>query len=154
MGADHDPWPAKRFRMTTGRRIGTAVMTPLIRWGLVPRTGILTTVGRRSGERRDVPVTWSRVGGRLFLVAPYGPVGWVWNLRASGRATLTGRTVGGEYATREVSAREAAPVLRDYLRFASATRPYFVATKDAPVEAFEAEAHTHPVFELTPLAGG
>lgn len=32
---------------------------------------------------------------------------------------------------------------------ARATRPYFDATPDAPVEHFVAEADRHPVFELT-----
>jgi hypothetical protein len=40
-------------------------------------------------------------------------------------------------------------VLKKYLAIASATRPYFVATKTSPVEEFIAEAGKHPVFALT-----
>jgi hypothetical protein len=35
-----------------------------------------------------------------------------------------------------------------YVAVATATRPYFGADKDAPVEDFVAEAGRHPVFEL------
>ena len=41
-------------------------------------------------------------------------------------------------------------MLKKYVKIASATRPYFAATKDSPVEAFTAEADRHPVFELIP----
>jgi deazaflavin-dependent oxidoreductase (nitroreductase family) len=151
--ASRSPWPAKRLQQTRGRRIGDAIVRWIVGWNVVPRTAILTTVGRRSGKTRRNPVTWVRRDDRLYLVAPYGPVGWVHNARAAGRVTLSGKGVSGEYAVREVSPEEAGPVLKDYIAFASATRSYFSAKPDAPVEAFVAEAHTHPVFELTPLSG-
>jgi hypothetical protein len=37
----------------------------------------------------------------------------------------------------------AGPVLKDYIRIASATRRYFHAAKDSPVEDFVAEAGRH-----------
>lgn len=51
---------------------------------------------------------------------------------------------------REVGAVEAGPVLKSYVRVASATRRYFKATEDSPVPDFVAEAGEHPVFELIP----
>ena len=42
-------------------------------------------------------------------------------------------------------------MLKHYVGVATATRPYFRADKDAPVEDFVAEADRHPVFELTPV---
>jgi hypothetical protein len=42
-------------------------------------------------------------------------------------------------------------VLKRYVGVATATRPYFRADKDAPVEDFVAEADRHPVFELLPI---
>ena len=89
--------------------------------------------------------------GKRWLVAPYGPVSWVHNARAAGRVTLRRRLDARAYAIREVSAQEAGPVLKRYVRIASATRPYFQAAKDSPVEDFVAEADRHPVFELTPI---
>lgn len=54
-----------------------------------------------------------------------------------------------------VSASDAGPPVRvlrmGWVQIASATRPYFAASVDAPVAAFVAEADRHPVFELTPV---
>lgn len=49
----------------------------------------------------------------------------------------------------ELEAREAAPILKQYLVKATAARPYFDATNDSPLEAFEREAARHPVFQIT-----
>ena len=89
-------------------------------------------------------------GGRRWLVAPYGPVSWVHNARATGRVSLARRGKSRDYTIREVPPDEAGPILKQYVRIARATRPYFQATKDSPVEDFAAEADRHPVFELTP----
>ncbi|WP_404353119.1 nitroreductase family deazaflavin-dependent oxidoreductase [Phycicoccus jejuensis] len=43
---------------------------------LIPHSWVLTTVGRRTGRERRNPVTVVDVGGRRWLVAPYGPVPW------------------------------------------------------------------------------
>lgn len=40
-------------------------------------------------------------------------------------------------------------MLKHYVKLARATRPYFAADMDDPVEVFAAEAARHPVFELT-----
>jgi hypothetical protein len=42
-------------------------------------------------------------------------------------------------------------LLKQYLLKATAARPYFDATKDSPLEAFEREAARHPVFQITTL---
>lgn len=49
---------------------------------------ILTVVGRISGRERCVPVDVMDVGGTRYIVAPYGHVNWVRNLRAAGTASL------------------------------------------------------------------
>jgi deazaflavin-dependent oxidoreductase (nitroreductase family) len=128
-------------------------MSVFIRAGLVPSTYLLTTRGRKTGRPRTNPVTVVDHDGRRWLVAPYGPVSWVHNARAAGRVTLRRRLDTREYTVREVSAQEAGPVLKRYVGIATATRPYFVATKDSPVEDFVAEADRHPAFELIPVAG-
>jgi deazaflavin-dependent oxidoreductase (nitroreductase family) len=110
----------------------------------------MTVRGRKSGQPRSTPVTLVEENGRKWLVAPYGPVSWVLNARAAGQVTLRRRRTAGVYAIRELPAQEAGPVLKQYLSIAGATRPYFKATKDAPVTEFVAEANRHPVFELTP----
>jgi deazaflavin-dependent oxidoreductase (nitroreductase family) len=143
--------PARQYRPSRGRRVGDAVISVFIRAGLVPSSYLLTTRGRRTGRPRTNPVTVVEHDGKRWLVAPYGPVSWVHNARAAGRVTLRRRLDTRAFAIREVSAQEAGPVLKRYVRIASATRPYFQAAKDSPVEDFVAEADRHPVFELTPI---
>lgn len=93
-------------------------------------------------------------GGR-WLVAPYGPVSWVHNVRADDRVVLRRRFDRSSYVVREVTdAERAGPVLKEYARVATAARPYFQADKDAPVAEFVAEAGHHPVFELLPAGAG
>jgi uncharacterized protein YndB with AHSA1/START domain len=127
--------PARQFRPSRGRRVGDAVMSVLVRAGLVPSTYLLTTTGRKTGRPLHA----------------YGAVSWVHNARAAGRVTLARRGDRRDYAVREVPAEEAGPVLKRYVGVATATRPYFGADKDAPVEDFVAEADRHPVFELLPI---
>lgn len=55
-----------------------------------------------------------------------------------------------DYTIREVTPEEAGPVLKRYVSMSRPTRPYFYASKDAPVDEFVAEADRHPVFELIP----
>jgi deazaflavin-dependent oxidoreductase (nitroreductase family) len=143
--------PAREFRPSRGRRVGDTIIGMFVRAGLVPSTYLLTTRGRKTGRPLTHPATVVDQDGRRWLVAPYGQVSWVRNARAAGRVTLGRRGDRRDYAVREVPAEEAGPVLKRYVGVATATRPYFGADKDAPVEAFVAEADRHPVFELLPI---
>jgi len=126
------------------------IMSALVRAGLVPRCYLLTTRGRKTGKPRSNPVVPVEYDGRRWLVAPYGPVSWVCNARASGRVSLARRRKVRSYVAREALPAEAGPVLKQYVRLAPAARRSFRASADSPVEAFAAEADRHPVFELTP----
>jgi deazaflavin-dependent oxidoreductase (nitroreductase family) len=128
--------------------LGDAVISVFVRAGLVPSTYMLTTTGRKTGRPLTHPATVVQHEGRRWLVAPYGAVSWVHNARATGRVRLARRGNRRDYAVREVPAAEAGAVLKRYVAVATATRPYFGADKDAPVEDFVAEADRHPVFEL------
>lgn len=143
--------PVRTYRNSAGRRAGDAIIGVLIRAGLVPHSYLLTTRGRQTGRLRTNPVTVVEREGRRWLVAPYGPVSWVHNARASGRVTLRRLRETRDYAVREVPPEEAGPVLQQYVQIARPTRPYFQADKDAPVEEFIGEADRHPVFALTPV---
>jgi deazaflavin-dependent oxidoreductase (nitroreductase family) len=143
--------PVRQFRPSRGRRLGDAVIGVFVRVGLVPSTYLLTTRGRRTGRPLTHPVTVVEHDGRRWLVAPYGTVSWVRNARAAGRVRVGRRGDRRDYLVREVPAGEAGPVLKRYVAVATATRPYFAADKDAPVEDFVAEADRHPVFELLPV---
>jgi deazaflavin-dependent oxidoreductase (nitroreductase family) len=134
-----------------GWRAGNAIVGVLARAGIGP-FHLLTTHGRRTGRPHTTPVVLVEQDGRSWLVAPYGPVAWVRNARAAGRVTVRRGRDTRDCVVREVGADEAAPVLKSYVGVASKTRALFRASKDAPVEDFVAEAHRHPVFELTSLA--
>jgi deazaflavin-dependent oxidoreductase (nitroreductase family) len=126
-------------------------MSALVSAGLVPHSYLLTTRGRQTGRARRNPVLVVEHDGRLWLVAPYGVVSWVSNARAAGQVRLARRRDTRAYAIREVDGPEAGPVLQRYVQIASATRQYFQADQNDPVESFIAEAGQHPVFELTPV---
>lgn len=136
-------------KLTRADRVGDAVFRFLARVGIGP-AHLLTTIGRKSGLPRSLPVVLVTEGGKRYLVAPYGPVPWVLNARAAGRVHLRRGRESGDYTIREVDAAEAGPVLKRYVGVATATRPYFKATKDSPVADFIAEAGEHPVFEVIP----
>jgi deazaflavin-dependent oxidoreductase (nitroreductase family) len=143
--------PARQYRPGRGRHVENTIMSALVRAGLVPRSYLLTTRGRKTGRPRTNPVVPVEHDGRRWLVAPYGAVSWVHNARASGQVTLTRRGDTREYAIREVPPATAGPILKQYVHLAPATRRYFQATRDSPVEDFITEAGRHPVFELTPV---
>jgi deazaflavin-dependent oxidoreductase (nitroreductase family) len=145
------PRAAREYRPGRSRHVENTVMSTLVRVGLVPRSCLLTTRGGKTGRPRTNPVVPVELGGRCWLVAPYGPVSWVHNARAAGRVSLTRRRDTRDYTIREVSPDEGGPVLQRYLRLAPSARPYFQASKDSPVKDFVTEADRHPVFELTPV---
>jgi deazaflavin-dependent oxidoreductase (nitroreductase family) len=121
----------------------------LLRLGSGPKgTFLLTVPGRRSGAPRSTPVTLVEEGGRRWLVAPYGEVAWVRNVRAAGKATLSRGGHTDEIALREVGADEAAPVLKLYVARVPITRPYFDVRPGSDLDAFRAEAPRHPVFAI------
>jgi deazaflavin-dependent oxidoreductase (nitroreductase family) len=140
--------PVREFRMSRGHGVGNAIVSVLARAGIGP-FWLLTTRGRKTGRPHTNPVTLVEQSGRRWLVAPYGAVSWVHNARAAGRVAIRRGRDRSDYAIREVRPDEAAPILKRYVGIASATRPYFQASKDSPVEDFLAETHRHPVFELT-----
>jgi deazaflavin-dependent oxidoreductase (nitroreductase family) len=146
-----NPFERLAALMSSVRRVENTIMGALVRAGLVPRSCLLTTRGRATGRPRSNPVVPVEHDGRLWLVAPYGPVSWVHNARAAGQVTLTRRRDSRHYTIREVSHEEAGPVLKRYVALAPAARRSFQAVKHSPVADFVSEAGRHPVFELTPI---
>ena len=143
--------PPPTFRMRRIDRLNDALFRGLARLGVGPAWSLITR-GRKTGQLRTTPVIPVSEGGRRWLVAPYGEVSWVHNARAAGEVQLSRGRTRRTYTVRQVSAKEAGPVLQRYVRIASATRSYFAAPVDALVAAFIAEADRHPVFELTPVS--
>lgn len=144
---------ARQYRLGPTRRAVNRLVAVMVRRGSGSNsTYLLTTKGSRTGLDRTTPVIPVEMEGHRYLVSPYGTVGWVHNVRASGEVVLSRGRVSDRLATSEVEATEAGPVLRKYLSQARVTAPYFDAERDDPVEAFVAEADRHPVFRLSPLA--
>jgi deazaflavin-dependent oxidoreductase (nitroreductase family) len=141
---------AATFEQTRLRSLGNTLVAPLARLGLAGRrTHVLTVPGRKTGRPRSTPVQLLFRDGERWLVAPYGPGDWVRNARAAGAVELTRARKTERVLVEEVGPEEAAPVLREYLRHTPIVKPYFDATKDAPLEAFAAEAARHPVFRIS-----
>lgn len=146
---------AATFHQTSLRRLGNVLLAPLARLGLAGRrTHLLTVRGRRTGAPHSTPVQLVFLGGERWLVSPYGERQWVRNARAAGQVELTRRLRTSRHAVQEVGPEEAAPVLREYLRSTPIVRRYFDASRDAPLEAFAAEAARHPVFRLREATPG
>ena len=145
---------AREFKFWIGRRIANAFVEPLTRFGLVPsKVYLLTVAGRRSGQPRTNPVQLVVDGQQRWVVAPYGIVDWVKNVRVAGRAQLTKGRRTEDVELTEVEANEAAPILKRYIeQVGFVVYPYFDVEHDAPVEAFVGEARRHPVFRVVRLA--
>jgi deazaflavin-dependent oxidoreductase (nitroreductase family) len=145
---------ARTYRHGPLTRLVNRVMAVTVRRGRGPKTlRLLTVAGRRSGQPRTTPVHVLESDGARWLVAPYGAVGWVRNLRAAGTATLERGGRSERVGAVEVGPEEAAPVLRRYIADVPITRPYFDVTADSPLEAVLAEAGRHPVFRLVAPPG-
>jgi deazaflavin-dependent oxidoreductase (nitroreductase family) len=128
------------------------MMIALARRGMAPGGACaLTVVGRTSGAERTVPVTPVLVDGHEYLVAPYGHVGWVHNLRAARTAIIRRGRRGERIEAVELDPATAAPVLKQYVRENPLVRPQVAAGVDDPVSAFEAIADRYPVFLIRPV---
>ena len=139
---------AKQYKVTRMRRAVNQTASMMARLGKGP-SWELTVSGRQSGEPRTVPVTPVEMNGARYLVAPYGAVAWVHNIRAAGEATLRRGGSNDRITVVEVDAEEAGPVLAAY--FNSLERivgAYFDVPKEPTVEDFVAVAESHPVFRV------
>src|SRR5205809_7022869 len=95
------------FRRGPLRRTADRARTAGLRRGKgPPGICLLIVPGRRSGRPHSTPVTVVEHDGARWLVAPYGEVGWVRNVRAAGRVTLT-RGRSEELTAVEVGPEEA-----------------------------------------------
>ncbi len=143
----------KTYHVSFADRMEVALLTALLHAGIkLGTTSLLTVRGRKSGQPHTVLVVLVEQDGERWLVAPYGVVQWVRNIRAAGTATLTRGRHSEAISVTELEAKEAAPILKQYLSHVSGgVRSYFDATKDSPLEAFEREAARHPVFQITSI---
>lgn len=144
---------ARTYRLGIGTRLINWIFGALTRLGLgASYPHILTVRGRKTGRVYSTPVDVMQLAGDRWLVAGYGVVNWVRNVRASGEATLSRGRRSHAYRVVEVGPADAVPVLREYMRLIRVTAPYFDATSNSPDDAVAAEVSRHPVFRLVPQA--
>jgi deazaflavin-dependent oxidoreductase (nitroreductase family) len=130
------------------------VMNPavstLVRLGaLRQRIQLLSVVGRTSGKARVTPVTLVDVEGTTYLVAPQGQVSWVRNIRVAGRGELRHGRQTRPFTVTEVPVSERAAILKQYVQENNVARYFAVASADAPLSDFAAQAGRHPVFAVS-----
>lgn len=143
----------KRFQMTGTMRIGTAALRALLRVGVPMGPLVLLSVrGRKTGKLYTTPVALVEQNGTRWLVAAFGEVNWVHNLRASGEAHLMYRGRTEPIEVIEMQPVEAAPILKQFLtkfHIVPFIPPYFDATPKSSLDDFEREAQHHPVFQIS-----
>jgi len=139
---------AKTYQVPFFVRLGNVFTTSLLRAGLKPgNMALLTVRGRKSGLPRTTPVSLGEYDGQRWLISVFGEVDWVRNLRAAGEASLKRGRHPEHIFVKELSAQEAAPILKRSL----AKAPGFLlrnfdAKPESPLKDFEREVLHHPVF--------
>jgi deazaflavin-dependent oxidoreductase (nitroreductase family) len=104
----------KPYRVNLFVRANNAVMRSLIRAGArIGTFAVLTVPGRKTGQPMHVPLVVFSHGDNRYLVASYGVVNWVRNVRAAhGRADLRRGRVTEEITAIELPPEQAGPILR------------------------------------------
>ena len=142
----------RRFAMTRSMRLGTAILKCLLHLGVpMGSLRLLTHQGRNSGKLYQTPVALVEQDGSRWLVAAFGEVNWVRNIRAAGEATLSSGWRSETVQLVDLDASTAAPILRLFLRrfgIVPFIPPYFEATTDSDLADFEHEVTHHPVFRV------
>ena len=140
------------FRMTRTMRLGTALLKALLRAGVpMGPLALLSVRGRKSGRVYATPVALVQQGSERWLVAAFGEVNWVRNLRAAGQAQLIRGRHTEPIDVVELDSTEAAPILQRFLQayhLVPFIPPSFSVTPHAPLADFEREATHHPVFGI------
>lgn len=142
----------KTFRVTRKVRLTNQIAIALLRVGL--KSGfahLLSVQDRKSGRIRSTPVSPHECGERRYLVAGSHEAEWVKNARAAGWAVLSRGRRSERVGLVEIDPARTAPILQAFAEMVGGGHSFFEAGTDSPLEAFEAEAPYHPVFEIVAL---
>ncbi|HLV98311.1 MAG TPA: nitroreductase family deazaflavin-dependent oxidoreductase [Ktedonobacterales bacterium] len=115
-------------------------------------TYLLTVRGRKSGEPRTTPISPIEMNGKRYLMAPYGAVDWVRNLRAAGEATLTRGHRAEVVRAMELPNDEAGQVLQAFVESGHPFGRFFGVSRGATREEYGQAALIHPIFVLESVA--
>jgi len=153
---------AKQYRVNVFVRINNSIISSLLRLGInMGSFALLTVRGRKSGKPIETTIAIFVQGGKNYLIASYGIVNWVRNLRAAGgEATITRSRRTEKIRAVELSPEAAAPIIRQavlsgppgipdpiFRGYRSLfVLPYLNITVDSSLEEFEREVLSHPVF--------
>lgn len=138
----------KKYKLTTRRKLTNRIFAIMAKADKGPAWR-LTTKGRKSGERRHTMVTPVTIDETDYLVAPYGPVNWVLNLRASDRATLVRGRATSRVKAVEVDGEEAGKALaRYYHENKKYVAEFFDLAPHATIIDFTRVVENHPVFRV------
>jgi deazaflavin-dependent oxidoreductase (nitroreductase family) len=109
---------AKQYRVNAFMRINNAMTSSLLRLGVnIGSFALLTVRGRKSGKPIETPIAIFDQKGTRYLIATYGEVNWVRNLRAArGEATITRSRSTEKIHAIELPPEEAAPIFREAVR--------------------------------------
>jgi deazaflavin-dependent oxidoreductase (nitroreductase family) len=114
-------------------------------WG---RTEVLTCTGRKTGQQRQVPVSPIEIDGSRYVVAPYGTVSWVCNVRANPEVTIRHGSEQREVRLEEITGPVAAEVVAAYYARETFPRQYMDLPENPSVDDFAARASQFPVFRI------
>ncbi len=140
---------ARRYRLGVIRRGLNVLVRGFLALGVpMPHTYLLAVRGRQSGLLRKTPVTLVETDQHRYLVAPYGEVNWVRNAKAAGEVHLKRWWRWETVRITELAPKEAAPILKQYIKDVAVVRPFFDVTAKSSLTDFEREAPRHPVFQI------
>lgn len=148
MGSGPARAPLPRSMLSASR-----VPIALLRLGVpIGPLRLLRTQGRITGRPAETPLALTRLDGHDWLVSPFGETGWVRNYRANAVAEFVRGRTRRPVSLVEVDDERRTSVLRRYrsrYRLVPFVRTAFTARPSDALDAFETEAHLHPVFQLS-----
>ena len=135
---------AKKYEVT---RNVNRLMSWAARRGM-GKTQLMTTTGRKSGQRREVPVSPLELDGIEYVVSPYGEVSWVLNVRANPSVTLRHGSKERQLRLEEITGPAAASAAAAYYKRESFARPYMDVPENPTEADFAAKSSLFPVFRV------
>lgn len=139
---------AKEYKLGLRRKLVNSVVRALAKIGKGPASELGVT-GNSSGRRRHVMVAPIDVDGVTYIVAPYGRVAWVRNIRANPKVTLSKGRAITRYSAVEIHGEEAGRALVSYY---AKNKKHIAHYVDIPGEKtlmdFAAATEQYPVFRL------
>jgi deazaflavin-dependent oxidoreductase (nitroreductase family) len=141
---------AKKFQYTFVFKAGNVFTRSLLALGIsFNGSALITLAGRKTGRPHSTPITLVHFDGQRYVQSPFGSVDWVRNLRAAGQATLSWGPRHETITVTELSAEQAAPVIKSLLAHApKMIRDYFDVSAESSLADIAQDAPNHAVFAI------